>query len=128
MGDWEGNVHGSILVKLWCFTLDQFYPCPGICIASTLEVVAAFGGEEAEEVLAATFRVFEVSDGVEIIETDLFEKALFGGRFVEREEVGAQDQVEGFPLLREDALVECMFGIGLIGPWFFGCVYAPHHF
>lgn len=33
--------------------------------------------------LAATFGVFEVSNGVEVVETDLFEKTLFGGRFVE---------------------------------------------
>lgn len=85
------KVHGSILVELWCFTLDQLHPCLGICIASALEVVAAFGGKQAEEVLAATFRVFEVSNGVEVVETDLFEKTLFRGRFVEREEVGAQD-------------------------------------
>lgn len=91
MGDWATNVHGSIVVQLWCFTLDQFHPCLGICITSTLEVVAAFRGEEAEEVLAATFRVFEVSDGIKIVETYLFEKTLLGGRFVEGEEVGAQD-------------------------------------
>lgn len=72
MSGWAANFYRSILVELWCFTFYQLHPCLGICIASALEVVAAFGGEQAEEVLAATFRVFEVSDGVKVVETNLF--------------------------------------------------------
>lgn len=92
------KVHRFILVKLWCFTLDQFDPRLGICVASSLEVIAALGGEEAEKVLTAAFWVFKVADGIEVVEADLFEETLLSRRFVEREEVGAEDKVEGFPL------------------------------
>ncbi len=71
-------------------------------------MVIAFGGEEAEEVLPAAFWVFEVADGVEVVEAYLFEETLLGGRFVEGEEVRAKDEVEGFPLLQAGALVKGM--------------------
>ena len=105
LSDGTAKVHRPILVELWCFTLDQLHPCLGIFVASCLEVVAALWREEAEQVLSTAFWVFEVTDGVEVIETDLFEKTLFGGRLVEGEEVGTKDKVEWFPLLRTGALV-----------------------
>ena len=108
LSDGTAKVHRSILVELWCFTSDQLHPCLGIFVASCLEVVAALWREEAEEVLSTAFWVFEITDGVEVIETDLFKKTLLGGRFVEREEIGPKDKVEWFPLLRTGALVVCM--------------------
>lgn len=68
-------------------------------------MVAAVRGEEAEEVLPAAFGVFEVANGVEVVKADLFEETLLSGRFVEGEEVWAEDKVERFPLLRGGALV-----------------------
>ena len=62
-------------------------------------MVTALGGEEAEEVLPARFWVFEVTDSVQVVETYLFEETLLGGRFVEGEEVRAENKVEGLPLL-----------------------------
>ena len=56
----------------------------------------------------ATFGVFQAADGVEIVEADLLEETFLRGRFVEGEEIGAEDKVEGLPLLREGALVDCM--------------------
>lgn len=44
--------------------------------------------------LSTAFWVFEIPDGVEVIETDLFKKTLLGGRFVEGEEIGPKDKVE----------------------------------
>lgn len=79
---WTAKVHRSILVELWRFPFDQFHPCFCICVAFCLEVVAAFGGEEAEEVLPAAFWVFEVADGVEVVKADLFEETLLGRRLV----------------------------------------------
>ena len=112
--DWAAEVQRSILVELWCFTLDQLHPFLGICVAPGLEVVVALGREEAEEILAATFWVFEVVDGVEIVETDLFEQTLLGGRFVEGKKVGTKDKVKGFPLLQAGALVECVYWSGRV--------------
>lgn len=71
MCDWAAKVYRSILVELWCFTLDQLHPRLSICFASSLEMVTALGGEEAEEVLPA-FWVFEVADSVEVVEAYLF--------------------------------------------------------
>ena len=99
MNSWAAKVHWSILIELWCFTLDQLYPCLSICIASCLEVVAALWGEEAEEVLPAAFWVFKVAYGVQVVEADLLEETFFGRRFVERKKVGAEDKVKGLPLL-----------------------------
>ena len=62
-------------------------------------MVVALGGEEAKEILPAPFRVFEVPDGIQIVKSDLFQKTLFGGWFVEGEEVGAENKEEGLPLL-----------------------------
>lgn len=76
-------------------------------------MVAALGGEETEEVLSTAFRIFQVTYGVQIVEADLLEEAFFGGRFVEREKVGTEDEVEGFPLLRAGALVGYMTGCGV---------------
>ena len=58
--------------------------------------------------------VFKVTDGVEVVEANLFEETLLSGRFVEGEEVWAEDKVERFPLLRERALVKywCRVRIG----------------
>lgn len=106
MSGWAAQVHRSILVKLRCFTLNQLNPCLSIWVASSLEVVAALRGEEAKEVLPTAFWVFKVTDGVEVVETDLFEETLLSGRFVEGEEVWAEDKVERFPLLGECALVK----------------------
>ena len=73
-------------------------------------MVAALWREEAKEVLSTTFWVFEVADGVEVVETDLLKEPLLGGRFVEGEEVGTKNKVECFPLLRIGAcaLALCM--------------------
>ena len=57
-------------------------------------MIAALRGEEAEEVLAAAFRVFKVAYGVQVVEAYLLEKAFFSGRFIERKKVGAEDKVE----------------------------------
>ena len=105
MSDWAAKVRRSILVELRCFTLNQLHPCLSICVASSLEVVAALRGEEAKEVLPTAFWVFKVTNGVEVVEADLFEETLLSGRFVEGEEVWAEDKVESFPLLGECALV-----------------------
>ena len=113
MSDWATKVQRSILVELWCFTLDQLHPRLGIHVASGLEVVVALGREETEEMLSATFGVFQVADGVEVIETDLFEETLLGGRFIEGEQVRAKDKVEGFPLLQAGALVKCKYRSGM---------------
>ncbi len=106
MSGWAAKVHRSILVKLRCFTFNQLYPCLSICVASSLEVVAALRGEEAEEVLSTAFWIFKVTDGVEVVEADLFEETLLSGRFVEGEKVWTEDKVERFPLLGECALVK----------------------
>lgn len=111
-GDCAAKVRRSILVELWCFTLDQLDPFLGICVAPGLEVIVALGREEAEEILPATFWVFQVVDGVEIVETDLFEQTLLGGRFVEGKKVRTEDKVEGFPLLQAGALVKCVYWSG----------------
>ena len=79
MSGWAAEVERSIMVELWRFTFDQFHPCLGICVASALEMVVTLGGEEAKEMLPAPFRVFEVPDGVQIVESDLFQQTLFGG-------------------------------------------------
>lgn len=94
MSRWATKVHRSILIDLWCFTLDQLYPCLSISVAFSLEMIAALRGEEAEEVLPAAFRVFQVAYGVQVVEAYLLEKAFFSGRFVERKKVGAEDKVE----------------------------------
>ena len=107
MSSWAANVHRFVLVELWCLTFDQFHPCLSICVAFGLEVVAAFGRKEAEEVLSAAFWVFEVPHSVEVSEADLLEETFFNGRFVEGEKIWAKDQVKGFPLLRADKLVRC---------------------
>lgn len=75
-------------------------------------MVVTLGREEAEEVLSATFWVFQVVNGVEVVETDLFEQTLLGGRFVEGKKVGTKDKVERFPLLQAGALVECVYWSG----------------
>ena len=108
MSNRAAEVHRSVLIKLWCFMFDQFYPCFGICVAFCLEVVATLWGKETKEMLPATFWVFQAAHGVEIIETDLLEKTLLSGRLVQGEEIGAKDKVEGFPLLQFRALVERM--------------------
>lgn len=77
--NWAAKVYRSVLVELRCFTLDQLHPCLSICVASTLEVVAALWGEKAEEMLPAPFRVFEVSDSIQVVKPDLFQQTLFGG-------------------------------------------------
>ena len=99
MNDWATKLDWSVLVELWGFTLDQLYPCLGICVASCLEVVVTLRREEAEEVLSAALWIFEVADGIKVVEANLLEKTLLGGGLVEGEEVGPEDEVEGFPLL-----------------------------
>ena len=56
-------------------------------------------GEEPEDIFSTAFGIFEVGDCCEVGEGDLFEEAGLGGVLVEREQVGAKDEVEGFPLL-----------------------------
>ena len=68
-------------------------------------MVTALGGEEAEEMLPARFWVFEVADSIQVVETYLFEETLLSGRFVEGEKVGAENKVEGLPLLGGGTLV-----------------------
>ena len=63
-------------------------------------MIIARGGEETEDILSSSFGVLEVRYGCEVREGNLLEKTLFGGGFVEGEEVGSEDKVEGFPLLR----------------------------
>lgn len=62
--------------------------------------------------LSAAFWVFQVVDGVEIVEADLFEQTFLGGRFVEGKKVGTKDEVEGFPLLHKNALMRCVYWRG----------------
>ena len=109
MSDRAADVDRSVLVELWGFMFDQFNPCLGICVASCLEVVAALGGKETKEMLPATFWVFQAANGVEVIEADLLEQTFFGRGFVEGEEIGAKDEIEGLPLLRVGGLVERTF-------------------
>lgn len=78
-------------------------------------MVVTLRREEAEEVLSAAFWIFEVADCIQVVEADLFEKTLLGGGFVEREQVGSEDEVEGFPLLRRGALAECKSWFKVVG-------------
>lgn len=57
--------------------------------------------EQAEDILASPFGVFEIGDSGEIGQTDLFLQTLFRRIFVDGEKIGAKDKVEAFPLLYE---------------------------
>lgn len=63
--------------------LDQRHPGLGLRFALGLQMKIARGGEQAEDVLAFALGIFEVGDGREVGEGQLFEEAFFGGGFVD---------------------------------------------
>ena len=65
-------------------------------------MVVAGGGEEAEDVLALVFRVFEEGDGGEVGEEDFVPELGFVLVFVDGYGGGPEDEVDGFPGLGEE--------------------------
>lgn len=93
------KVHFLLFLVDARFLLDELHPCAGVGVAFGLEVEIPRGREKTKDMLSAAFGIFEVGDCRQVGEGHLFEQALFRGGFVEREEIGAEHEVEGFPLL-----------------------------
>jgi hypothetical protein len=81
------------------FAADQVDPFLGVGLGEGFEVVVAGGGEEAEDVVALVFGVFEEGDGSEVGEEDFVAEFGFVLVFVDGYRGWAEDEVDRFPRL-----------------------------
>ena len=111
---------GTTEEKLLFFLVDarflayEFHPVASVFLILGLQMKVLGRGEEAENMLAAAFGVFEVGYCGQVGEINLFVEAFFGNVFVDGEEVRAEDEVEFLPLLYFAFLVRDLEYVGIL--------------
>lgn len=99
-----GEEHFLLFLLDARFAADQVDPFFGVGLREGFEVVVAGGGEEAENVMALVFGVFEEGDGCEVGEEDFVSELGFVLVFVDRYRGWAEDEVDRFPRLGDKSV------------------------
>ena len=77
----------------------EVHPLLGVLVGGCAEVVVAGGREDAKDMLHLLLRVSLARDGRDLGEVDLVAQLRLVLVLVDGEAVGAQDEVDGLPLL-----------------------------
>lgn len=80
---WAPEYHALLLLIDPRLFLDELHPSFSLRFTLGLKMEVARGSEKTEDVLAFALRIFQVRDGREVREGQLFQEAFFGGGFVD---------------------------------------------